>query len=157
MQATEHNRDRRVYLRLAGMAALSFLAIQVLMYAMVNTLGDVLIHVNQLYMAMLMAAPMVLIELALMRPMYRERQWNMAIAIVSVVAIVIAFVAIRLQIGVGDSQFLRSMIPHHSSAILMCREASIEDPELRDLCTRIIASQQEEIDQMNAIRARLGG
>jgi len=46
------------------------------------------------------------------------------------------------------------MIPHHAGAILMCRQASLRDPELRDLCARIITSQQAEIEQM---RAKLRG
>jgi uncharacterized protein (DUF305 family) len=46
------------------------------------------------------------------------------------------------------------MIPHHSGAILMCRQAKITDPEIKSLCQGIEKSQQQEIDQMNAIRAR---
>lgn len=49
---------------------------------------------------------------------------------------------------VGNDQFLRSMIPHHSHAILVCEEASIIDPEIEELCDQIIASQEEEIDIM---------
>ena len=55
-----------------------------------------------------------------------------------------------------DEQFLRSMIPHHAGAILMCQEASIEDQEIRELCRSIIASQQTEIDLMKAKLDQLG-
>lgn len=153
--ATHRMSGKAMYLRLAGMAVLSFISMYVLMYAMVNTWGDVFNHVNQAYMAALMAAPMVMIELVLMSAMYRDRGWNIAIFAASAVVLVASFLAIRWQIGVDDGQFLRSMIPHHSGAILMCREASIEDAELRTLCTEIIESQQSEIDQMNAIMERL--
>jgi uncharacterized protein (DUF305 family) len=68
---------------------------------------------------------------------------------------VLLFTAIRQQTLVTDSQFLRSMIPHHSGAILMCGEAPLQDAEIRKLCESIIASQQQEIDQMNAILRRL--
>lgn len=47
------------------------------------------------------------------------------------------------------------MIPHHSGAILMCREASLKDQELMDLCNNISQGQRKEIEQMNAIQARL--
>jgi uncharacterized protein (DUF305 family) len=47
------------------------------------------------------------------------------------------------------------MIPHHSGAILMCREAQLEDPELQTLCDEIQAGQRREIEQMEAIAARL--
>jgi uncharacterized protein (DUF305 family) len=65
-----------------------------------------------------------------------------------------AFWFIRSQTAIGDVQFLRSMIPHHSGAILMCREASISDREISSLRDQIIQSQREEIDQMVAILGR---
>lgn len=46
------------------MTLLSFAAMYVLMYAMVDRFGNVFNNVNQVYMAGLMAAAMVLIELA---------------------------------------------------------------------------------------------
>jgi len=144
-----------MYARLLLMALLSFAAMYVLMYAMVNRWADVYLNVNKGYMALLMTAPMVAIELAVMGGMYANRALSAVMAAVSIVVLVVAFLAIRVQAGVGDGQFLRSMIPHHSSAILMCREAAIEDPEIRTLCVEIIESQQSEIDQMNAIRDRL--
>jgi hypothetical protein len=67
------------------MTVLSFLAMYVPMYAMVNSFATVLNNLNQLYMAGLMAAPMVLIELVLMRGMYANRRLNAAIAAISVV------------------------------------------------------------------------
>ena len=47
------------------------------------------------------------------------------------------------------------MIPHHSGAILMCREASLTDPELISLCEDIEDAQRQEIEQMQEIRDRL--
>ena len=38
----------------------------------------------------------------------------------------------------------------------MCKEASIEDQEIKKLCTNIIAGQQTEIDQMKAKLDQLG-
>ena len=73
---------------------------------------------------------------------------------VSFVAFFGSFALIRTQTTIGDRAFLRSMIPHHSGAILMCQEASLSDPEIVKLCGNIIKSQREEIDQMKAILAR---
>jgi hypothetical protein len=42
--------------------------------------------------------------------------------------------AIRAQAWVGNEQFLQAMIPHHSAAVLMCRQASVTDPETVNLC-----------------------
>lgn len=46
------------------------------------------------------------------------------------------------------------MIPHHSGAVLMCKEATISDPEIKALCVGIIQSQEAEIAQMKALLER---
>jgi peptidoglycan/LPS O-acetylase OafA/YrhL len=130
------------------MAVLSFVSMYVLMYAMVNSLGNVFNNLNQVYMAALMAAPMVIIELIVMRAMYHDQKRNAAVIAASLVVGVAAFLLIRFQIDISDRQFLRSMIPHHGAAILMCKQAPISDPDIKRLCERIIASQQSEIDEM---------
>jgi uncharacterized protein (DUF305 family) len=150
----QHKKENH-YRHLGIMAALSFVAMYILMYAMVNTFDDVYNSVNQVYMAGLMTAPMVVIELVVMRAMYHNAKLNLLLIGASIVAGVLLFTFIRQQAVVTDSQFLRSMIPHHSGAILMCREAPLRDAEIRKLCGGIIASQQQEIDQMNAILRRL--
>jgi uncharacterized protein (DUF305 family) len=137
------------------MAVLSFISMYVLMYAMVDQFANVYPNLNQVYMAALMTAPMVLIELALMRAMYPSGKLNVAIVAGSLAALAACFILIRQQTAIGDSQFLRSMIPHHAGAILMCGKAPIQDPEIKQLCGLIIESQQREIDQMKAILGRL--
>jgi hypothetical protein len=151
----EHKRaDNRPYLRLAGMMLLSFISMYILMYAMVDSFANLFNSINQVYMAGLMAAPMVLFEIVLMRTMYPDRHLNLWIAAGSVLALVLFFVAIRQQAAVTDRQFLRSMIPHHAGAILMCEEAPIQDPQIKDLCKNIISSQRSEIQQMKALLNR---
>src|SRR5512132_1500140 len=131
------------YRRLGIMTVLSFIAMYFLMYAMVNAVDNVYMNFNQVYMAGLMAAPMVLIELALMGSMYHNKRLN---SLIAVVAAVVLFLLIRRQTAIGDRQFLRSMIPHHAGAILMCNQASIRDAGIKRLCQNILASQQAEID-----------
>ena len=72
----------------------------------------------------------------------------------SAVAFFGSFGLIRTQTTIGDTAFLRSMIPHHSGAILMCKQASLKDAEIRELCRGIIAGQAAEIEQMKSILAR---
>lgn len=148
----EHNQP---YKKLLFMAVLSFISMYILMYAMVNTLGNVLNNLNQVYMAGLMTAPMMVIELLLMKMMYPNKNWNTIIIAVSIITGLALFVFIQQQTLVGDQQFLRSMIPHHAGAITMCEEAQLTDPEIKQLCVEIIQSQQAEIDQMKAIMERL--
>jgi hypothetical protein len=125
------------------------------MYVMIDTLGDFYLNINQVYMTLMMVAPMVVIMLVGMRSMYKNKRLNYALIAVSVVVFVGSFFLIRSQFPVGDAQFVRSMIPHHSGAILMCREAQISDPELITLCEEIITAQREEIAQMETILSRL--
>jgi hypothetical protein len=54
---------------LGVIAVLSFISMYVLMYAMVDRFSNVYSNLNQVFMAGLMTAPMVVIELALMRAM----------------------------------------------------------------------------------------
>lgn len=142
--------DRQHYRQLLIMAILSFVSMYVLMYAMVDAFDSVYNNVNQLYMAGLMTAPMIVIELVVMRGMYHDTKFNRLLLAASLVAGIACFALIRAQTGVSDRQFLRSMIPHHSSAILMCEEAPIQDAEIRTLCRTIVSGQQAEIDQMKA-------
>ncbi|HET7011505.1 MAG TPA: DUF305 domain-containing protein [Anaerolineales bacterium] len=138
------------YGRLLLMAALSFAAMFVLMYAMVDVLGNVYVNVNQVYMAGLMAAPMVVIELLLMSSMYKDKRLNAIFLAGSLALFVVFYLLLRQQAAVSDTQFLRSMIPHHGGAILMCERAPVQDPEILDLCDRILANQQAEIAEMKA-------
>lgn len=142
------------YPRLALMAALSFVAMFVLMYAMVDRLSNVYPSLNQAYMAALMAAPMVAIEIVLMSSMYPSKRTNRLILAGSAFVLLGAFWAIRDQAAIGDDEFLRSMIPHHSGAILMCQQASISDAEIRRLCADIVSSQRQEIETMRQMLER---
>ena len=126
-----------------------------LMYAMVDTFSNVFTNFNQFYMAAIMTTPMIIIELVLMWSMYHNRKWNAAILAISTIAFIVFFVFIRQQAAISDEQFLKSMIPHHAGAILMCNEASLQDPEILELCENIKLSQQSEIDQMKRILNRL--
>ena len=144
------------YGRLFAMTVLSFASMYALMYAMVDSFDSVYPNLNQLYMAGLMTAPMVMIELLLMGAMYENRKANGAIIAISAAALIAFFVLIRTQAGVADGQFLRSMIPHHSGAILMCNKAPIMDVEIKKLCADIIAGQKSEIEQMKVKLHALG-
>jgi uncharacterized protein (DUF305 family) len=96
--------------------------------------------------------------LLMMGMMYPDRKLNLILYAAFALVFVLSFIGMRAQSLVGDKQFVRSMIPHHSGAILMCREASIRDPEIRELCFKpdgIIDSQSREIAQMKTIMDRL--
>ena len=145
------------YRMLALNLLLSAVIMYLVMFSMIDGLVDFENNINMLYMTLSMVAPMGSLMLVTMGSMYPDRRLNLGLHVLFVVVFAASFAATRNQTFVGDSQFLRSMIPHHSGAILMCREAPISDPEIAELCQRIIKSQREEIDQMRRIMDRLGG
>lgn len=132
------------------MFVLHLVAMYALMYAMVNSFANALPNHNQFYMAALMASPMLILELWLMGSMYPKKKLNFAIAGLAVVLIGTSFLFIRHQTAIGDEQFLRSMIPHHAGAILMCEQAQLTDSQIKDLCGNILKSQQGEIEWMKS-------
>jgi uncharacterized protein (DUF305 family) len=145
----------RPYWMFAVNLLLSLAVMYLVMFSMIDGWGDFRHNLNTFYMALTMVAPMGILMLATMRGMYRRRALNAALYAVLALLFLAALAGTRQQTVIGDRQFIASMVPHHSGAILMCREASLRDPELVKLCERISSSQRREIEQMNAIRARL--
>ncbi len=154
-QHSEMKMNENHYRKLLIMAVLSFISMYIFMYAMVNVFGNVFTSFNQFYMAGLMTAPMIVIELLLMGSMYKDKRKNAVIIAISIILGILFFTFIRQQTAITDKQFLRSMIPHHAGAILMCEQSPISDAETKALCQSIITSQHSEIDQMKAILDRL--
>jgi hypothetical protein len=141
-----------------GLFALNMIGGGIIMYLMMFTmiarLADFFNNLNMAYMALTMAAPMGMLMLVTMPGMYPDRKLNLILHAVLALVFVASLAAVRQQSLIGDRQFLRSMIPHHSGAILMCEEAKLSDPEIRQLCLGIVKSQADEIAQMKAMLAR---
>jgi len=135
------------YRRFLVMIGFHFIAMYIFMYAMVNAFNNVFNSFNQIYMAALMTASMILIELPLMSSMYKSKRLNAVFITVGVAVLIGSFLMIREQVLISDRQFLRSMIPHHAGAILMWQQASLEDREIKELCKTIVSGQQAEIDR----------
>ncbi|PJI87230.1 DUF305 domain-containing protein [Sphingomonas koreensis] len=142
------------YASLALQTIVSAAVMYLVMFVMIDNLGSFYNNLNMVYMTLMMVAPMVVLMILAMRHMFPSRIANTALLAASVAIFIGSFALIRTQTTIGDRAFLRSMIPHHSGAILMCSEASLKDPEIIALCGRIIESQHQEIDQMKAILAR---
>ena len=127
----------------------------IIMYSNIDVFSNLFLNLNKFYMAVMMTLPMIAIEIGLMTSMYKNKKKNYFFIFGAIFLLIIFFLFIRNQTGIEDKQFLKSMIPHHSSAILMCEQANIEDQEILELCDSIIQSQQQEINQMKKILDRM--
>lgn len=154
MKSHNHHKSRP-YVELAIMGVLHLPIMYAVMFTMVWTWNEVFHNLNTFYMAGMMALPMILVMPLLMSSMYPNKKLNIAVYTGSVAIFLILFWFMREQTFIGDRQFVRSMIPHHSGAILMCEKAKLEDSELRTLCEQIIKAQRDEIDLMKRILERL--
>ncbi len=157
MTGMDHGKDMSTtssYRTLALNLTINLAVMYLVMFAMIYSLGEFVQNINYFYMALMMWAPMGSLMLLMMGMMYKNKKLNMILHVAFGLVFVVSFIGIRQQGLVGDTQFLRSMIPHHSGAILMCEKAAITDPEIKQLCDGIVAGQKAEIAQMKSLLNR---
>jgi len=142
------------YRSLAWQTLVGGVIMYLVMFVMIDRLSSFYNNLNMLYMALMMVAPMVVLMVVAMPDMFPDKRRNILLLGGAALAFFGSFALIRTQTSIDDSAFLRSMIPHHSGAILMCEQASLADPEVRALCRGIIAGQKQEIDQMKRVLER---
>ncbi|WP_196797490.1 DUF305 domain-containing protein [Gloeocapsa sp. PCC 7428] len=144
--------DMMPYIRLLIALSISYVVMAIIMLSRVNVWSNVFLSLNQIYMAGLMVAPMSIIMLTVMGSMmYQNKRLNIVLLVVGTALIGLFWMLVRTQAGVGNQQFLRSMIPHHAAAILVCEQASITDQRIQQLCEEIVATQEQEIRVMKAL------
>jgi len=139
------------YGRFAAMIATSTAIMFVLMYSLVYRLDHVWFADTRFLMALYMGAMMAAVMLAFMLGMYRSKTVNGAIFGGAAVVFAVALYLARSQSTIGDVAYMKSMIPHHSIAILTSSRARITDPRVRTLADDIIEAQNREIRQMEAL------
>ena len=147
--------ENKNYFKFLLMLAISFVIMYAVMFLNVNELNHIYVSTTRAYMAVLMVAPMALVMLSLMGKMYPNKKLNMGIAAASIVIFIAALILLRTQTPIADEQYMKAMIPHHSSAILTSKYANIKDPEVKKLAEEIIKAQEEEIAQMKKILERM--
>ena len=151
----EHEMMKGNYRTFMLMLFISFCIMYAVMFFNVDSVGHIYVSATRLYMSLLMVTPMALLMLALMRKMYPDKKVNAIIILSSIVIFTLSLTFLRTQTPIADRQYMKAMIPHHSSAILTSKHADIKDPEVKELAKKIIKSQEEEIAQMKAILERM--
>ncbi len=137
------------------MIIISFVMMYCVMFLNITQLDYFYVSTNRLYMALLMICPMAVVMMVLMGKMYPNKKLNKGIIISAVIVFIIVLAGLRTQTPIGDVQYMKAMIPHHSSAILTSENANIKDPEVRKLADGIIETQKKEIAEMRALIQKL--
>ncbi|GGY61254.1 DUF305 domain-containing protein [Marinobacter zhanjiangensis] len=137
--------------RFAAMIATSVFVMFFLMYQLVYSFDHAMFSVNRLIASLVMGCVMTIVMLGFMWSMYKGVGTKIAVLVVAALLGVFLLFANRSQLVIGDVDFMKSMIPHHSIAINNSRRASISDPRVRELADQIIAAQVREIAEMKLL------
>jgi hypothetical protein len=134
--------------KFTAMIATSVIAMFFLMYQLVYSFEHATFSLTRLVSSLVMGGVMTLIMLGFMWKMIEGVAVKAAV-LVGAVVVGVAILAInRDQTLIGDEDFMKSMIPHHSIAINNARKSDIRDPRVRRLADEIIESQVREIAEM---------
>ncbi len=152
----EGNRERKLdsYTKLAIALTLSLILMFVLSMSMVRTLDHFYLNLSNFYMAVVMVAPMGIVMIGVMWAMFGNKRLNVILIAFFVLLFGAALALGRTETFTGNKEFLKSMIPHHSRAILVCQESANTDPQIERLCDEIVKTQREEIAEMQKILDR---
>lgn len=130
---------------------ISFITMYLVMFLNVDKPEHIYLSLTRVYMTVLMVTPMAVLMILTMGHMFQNKKLNIIISAFSVLVFILALAALRTQAFITDEQYMKAMIPHHSSAILTSKNANIKIKEVKDLSEGIIQSQEREIEQMKRI------
>lgn len=143
------------YLKFALMMVVSFIIMYAVMFTNVAEFDHVMLSTMRTYMTVLMIAPMAISMMLFMWGMYKNKTLNGIIIGAAIVIFGVTYYMMRNQTGISDIQYMKGMIPHHSSAILTSEKSDLRDPETKKLAGEIIKAQEEEIALMKQLIEKL--
>jgi hypothetical protein len=137
--------------RFAAMIVTSTVIMFFLMYQLVYTWDHALFSLTRLVSSIVMGCVMTAVMLAFMWKMYQPQAAKMIVLAASIIGGLALLTTNRDQSLIGDTDFMRAMIPHHSIAINNARKADIRDPRVRYLADRITRDQVKDIAEMKLL------
>ncbi|GAV34654.1 hypothetical protein ROTAS13_02323 [Roseomonas sp. TAS13] len=143
------------YLRFGAMILVSTVVMFGLMYLNTYAFEHVFYSQTRTWMALMMGGAMAVIMMLFMLKMYHSKRANLAIVAGGAVVFAASLFLVRSQATVGDVDYMKAMIPHHSIAIMTSERAHIRDPRVRRLADQIIEAQVREIGEMKQLIADL--
>lgn len=148
-QRDQAHHSRNMYLRFAAMILTAMVVMYWVMFLGSYEWGHVRLSQSRMFMALAMGGTMGLIMLGWMLNMYRNRKVNAVIVVASLGLLALGTFLDRSQVTVGDTAFMRAMIPHHSLAITRSERARLDDVRVCELAVAISEAQRREILEMD--------
>lgn len=145
----EEKTPAKRYWRFAAMVLSGTVVMYATMYAGTWEWSHVRFSESRVFMALTMGGTMGLVMLAWMLHMYRNTRANIAVVLVSLLALGGGIALDRSQVTVNDTDYLSAMIPHHSLAITRSERAGITDVRVCELAVEISEAQRREILEMS--------
>ena len=108
------------------MMSVSFIIMYAVMFLNADVFDHVMLSITRTYMTILMIAPMAISMMLFMWGMYQNKKANYIILTLAVVVFVGTLSMLRNQTLISDVQWMKAMIPHHSSAIMVSQKAQFE-------------------------------
>ena len=155
MENHDTHTKKNPYLKFAVIMAVSFVIMYLVMFLNVAAFDHIYNSLTRVYMTTLMIASMAISMLLFMWKMYPNKQINFGIIAFSVITFFGTLYLLRTQTPINDVQYMKAMIPHHSSAIMTSSNAHFKDPEVKKLADDIIDAQEREIKMMKEMIHRL--
>ena len=147
-QSSMQSMQRMSYKKLGITVIISFLIMYFIMFLNVDSVEHYHTSLTRIYMALLMVSAMTVLMMLSMGKMYPNKKINTAIIFSSILIFILVLAGLRTQTPISDIQYMKAMIPHHSSAIMVSKHANLTDPDVKKLSMQIIKSQEAEISEM---------
>ncbi|WP_338793825.1 DUF305 domain-containing protein [Bernardetia sp. MNP-M8] len=147
----KHSSSYQPYIKFVLMLTASFVIMYGVMFLNVAQLNHIYLSNTRLYMTLLMVSPMAILKLFFMNDMYKDKILNIGIVFLSVSIFITALLFLRTQTFISNEQYMKAMIPHHSSAILVSENATFKNSEVKELSIEIIKAQEKEIAEMKKL------
>jgi len=113
-------------------------------YIMTDQTQNITNSLGKVYMCTIMGLFMVILGL-MMNP-----KFNLPHFLFFALLLSLTILMYKTQFGIGDKDYLREMIEHHSMALLTSKNIldKTKNPAVANFATRILVGQEKEIDDM---------
>lgn len=151
----QNDRSTISYMKFAAMIMTATAVAFALLYVKTHSFEHLYWSETRFYMALVMGGAMTVVLTAFMFRVYGNTAVNLVVLSAGICIFAGSLYLVRSQSTVDQVEWMKEMIPHHSSAILTSQRANIADDRVRQLAEEIIRTQQLQIEQMQQLITEL--